>query len=99
MRSSKVRASMVVVSATMYFPEQARAMMRQISAADKQPDEEWQRMRKIHKLGDPANQENVGVDARNAGFSRAASTVASRASMSDFILATPAPMSWRTHPV
>jgi pimeloyl-ACP methyl ester carboxylesterase len=44
--------AMVVVSATMYFPEQARAMMRQIPVADKQPIEEWQRMRRSHKRGD-----------------------------------------------
>lgn len=44
--------AMVVVSATMYFPEQARAIMRQIPAADKQPLQEWERMRKSHKLGD-----------------------------------------------
>jgi pimeloyl-ACP methyl ester carboxylesterase len=44
--------AMVVVSAAMYFPEQARAIMRQIPAADKQPAHEWERMRKSHKLGD-----------------------------------------------
>jgi pimeloyl-ACP methyl ester carboxylesterase len=44
--------AMVVVSATIYFPEQARAIMRQIPAADKQPPEEWERMRRGHKLGD-----------------------------------------------
>jgi pimeloyl-ACP methyl ester carboxylesterase len=43
--------AMVVVSATMYFPEQTRAIMRQIPAADKQPPEEWARMRNSHKLG------------------------------------------------
>jgi pimeloyl-ACP methyl ester carboxylesterase len=44
--------AMVVVSATMYFPDPARAIMRQIPAADKQPAQEWERMRKSHKLGD-----------------------------------------------
>lgn len=44
--------SMVVVSAAMYFPEQARAIMRQVPAADKQPAEEWQRMRRSHTRGD-----------------------------------------------
>jgi pimeloyl-ACP methyl ester carboxylesterase len=44
--------AMVVVSTTMYFPDQARAIMRQIPAADKQPPQEWERMRKSHKLGD-----------------------------------------------
>jgi len=44
--------AMVVVSATMYFPEQTRAIMRQIPPADKQPPQEWERMRKSHKCGD-----------------------------------------------
>lgn len=44
--------AMVLVSATMYFPEQARAIMRQIPAAGEQTPEEWERMRKSHKLGD-----------------------------------------------
>ena len=44
--------AMVVVSATMYFPEQTRAIMRQIPPADKQPPQEWERMRKSHKFGD-----------------------------------------------
>ena len=43
--------SMVVVSATMYFPEQARAIMRQIRVDD-QPSSEWDAMRKRHKLGE-----------------------------------------------
>jgi len=42
--------AMVVVSATMYFPEQAR--MRLVPAADKQPAQEWETMRRRHKLGD-----------------------------------------------
>jgi pimeloyl-ACP methyl ester carboxylesterase len=44
--------AMVVVSATMYFPEQTRAIMRQIPPADEQPSAEWERMRRSHKLGD-----------------------------------------------
>jgi pimeloyl-ACP methyl ester carboxylesterase len=43
--------AMVVVSATMYFPEQARAIMRQVSVGN-QPAAEWEKMRKFHKLGD-----------------------------------------------
>jgi len=44
-------AAMVVVSATMYFPEQARAIMRQVPV-ENQPAAEWETMRKRHKLGD-----------------------------------------------
>jgi len=44
--------AMVVVSATMYFPEQARAIMAQVPAAADQPPQEWETMRKRHKLGD-----------------------------------------------
>jgi pimeloyl-ACP methyl ester carboxylesterase len=44
-------AVMIVVSSTMYFPEQARAIMRQVTP-DAQPPGEWERMRKFHKLGD-----------------------------------------------
>jgi pimeloyl-ACP methyl ester carboxylesterase len=43
--------AMVVVSATMYFPEQARAIMRQVPIDD-QPPREWETMRKRHKHGD-----------------------------------------------
>jgi pimeloyl-ACP methyl ester carboxylesterase len=43
--------AMVVVSATMHFPEQARAVMRQVSVDD-HPPSEWDVMRKRHKLGD-----------------------------------------------
>jgi pimeloyl-ACP methyl ester carboxylesterase len=43
--------AMVVVSATMYFPEQARAIMRQVPV-DTQPPQAWETMRKRHKLGD-----------------------------------------------
>jgi len=44
--------AMVLVSATMYFPEQARAIMAQIPAAADQTPQEWDTMRKRHKLGD-----------------------------------------------
>jgi pimeloyl-ACP methyl ester carboxylesterase len=44
-------AAMVVVSATMYFPEQARAIMRQVPI-EGQPASEWEVMRKRHKHGD-----------------------------------------------
>jgi len=43
--------AMVLISATMYFPEQARAIMRQISV-ENQPPGEWETMRHRHKLGD-----------------------------------------------
>ena len=51
MQPDRIEA-MVVVSATMYFPEQARAIMRQVLTAENQPSEEWETMRKRHKLGD-----------------------------------------------
>lgn len=44
-------AAMVVVSATMHFPEQARAIMRQVSLENQSPSE-WDTMRRRHKLGD-----------------------------------------------
>jgi pimeloyl-ACP methyl ester carboxylesterase len=44
--------AMVVVSATMYFPDQARAIMRQLPLPDDQPSQEWERMRRSHKSGD-----------------------------------------------
>ena len=44
--------AMIVVSATMHFPEQARAIMRQLPAPQNQPPQEWENMRKRHKLGD-----------------------------------------------
>jgi pimeloyl-ACP methyl ester carboxylesterase len=50
MQPDRIQA-MVLVSATMYFPEQARAIMRCI-AVDNQPSNEWEAMRKRHKLGD-----------------------------------------------
>lgn len=43
---------MVVVSATMYFPAQARNIMRSVPTAETQPPKEWDTMRKRHKLGD-----------------------------------------------
>lgn len=44
--------AMVLVSAAMYFPEQARAIMRQIPAAQDQPPQEWETMRRRHTHGD-----------------------------------------------
>jgi pimeloyl-ACP methyl ester carboxylesterase len=44
-------AAMVTVSSTMYFPEQARSIMRQIPV-ENQPPGEWETMRKRHTLGD-----------------------------------------------
>jgi pimeloyl-ACP methyl ester carboxylesterase len=44
-------AAMVLVSPAMYFPEQARAIMRQVPV-DTQPPQAWETMRKRHKLGD-----------------------------------------------
>ena len=43
---------MVLVSATMYFPEQARAITAQVPSAADQPPAEWDTMRKRHKHGD-----------------------------------------------
>jgi pimeloyl-ACP methyl ester carboxylesterase len=43
--------AMVVVSATMYFPEQARAIMRQVPV-ENQSAIEWETIRKRHRLGD-----------------------------------------------
>ena len=47
---SRVEA-MVVVSATPYFPEQARSIMRQLTV-ESQSEAEWQQMRQWHKHGD-----------------------------------------------
>lgn len=47
---SRVEA-MVLVSATPYFPEQARAIMRQVSAAE-HSEVEWAQMRQWHRHGD-----------------------------------------------
>jgi pimeloyl-ACP methyl ester carboxylesterase len=43
--------AMVLVSATMYFPNQARALMRAVPV-EHQPPEEWQVMRQRHPHGD-----------------------------------------------
>src|SRR5258705_1712014 len=43
--------AMVLVSAAPYFPEQARAIMRQFSS-EKKSEAEWQQMRQWHKHGD-----------------------------------------------
>ncbi len=51
MQPDRIEA-MVLVSATMYFPDQARAVMRQVAAPDEQPAKEWETMRKRHHLGD-----------------------------------------------
>jgi pimeloyl-ACP methyl ester carboxylesterase len=45
-------AAMVAVSATMYFPAQAREIMRQVPAAENQSAAEWERMRRSHTQGD-----------------------------------------------
>ena len=44
--------AMVVVSATMNFPEQARRIMAAVPSPDNQPASEWATMRKRHRLGD-----------------------------------------------
>jgi pimeloyl-ACP methyl ester carboxylesterase len=49
-RPQQVEA-MVLVSAAPYFPEQARAIMRQVSSAD-HTEAEWRQMREWHKQGD-----------------------------------------------
>jgi len=51
MQPERIEA-MVVVSGTMYFPEQARRIMAAVSAPEHQPQWEWERMRRQHKLGD-----------------------------------------------
>jgi len=43
--------ALVLVSATLYFPEQARQIMRQ-APVENAPPEEWRAMRERHKLGD-----------------------------------------------
>lgn len=47
---SRVEA-MILVSATPYFPEQARAIMRN-TTPDNRTDQEWRQMRQWHKHGD-----------------------------------------------
>jgi pimeloyl-ACP methyl ester carboxylesterase len=44
-------SAMVLVSATMYFPDQARKVMAQVPA-ENMPQSEWDSMLKRHKLGD-----------------------------------------------
>jgi pimeloyl-ACP methyl ester carboxylesterase len=44
--------AMVIVSATMHFPAQAREIMRQVPTAENQSPKEWESMRQRHKLGD-----------------------------------------------
>jgi pimeloyl-ACP methyl ester carboxylesterase len=44
--------AMVVVSATMSFPEPARKIMAAVPAPENQPASEWEAMRKRHHLGD-----------------------------------------------
>ena len=44
--------AMILVSATLYFHEQARMIMRQVPSSEEQPAEEWERMRRSHKGGD-----------------------------------------------
>jgi pimeloyl-ACP methyl ester carboxylesterase len=43
--------AMVLVSATSYYPEQARTLMRQFTI-ESRTDEDWQFMRQSHKYGD-----------------------------------------------
>jgi pimeloyl-ACP methyl ester carboxylesterase len=43
--------AMILVSATPYFPQQARAIMREVRVED-QPPEEWRVMRERHEQGD-----------------------------------------------
>jgi pimeloyl-ACP methyl ester carboxylesterase len=43
--------ALVLVSAAPYFPEQARAIMRQVSP-DNRTEVEWEQMRRWHKHGD-----------------------------------------------
>jgi pimeloyl-ACP methyl ester carboxylesterase len=50
LRPDRIEA-MVLVSAAMYFPEQARTIMRQVPVENQSP-KEWETMRKRHKLGD-----------------------------------------------
>jgi pimeloyl-ACP methyl ester carboxylesterase len=51
MQPERVEA-MVIVSATAYFPEQARKVMAAVPAPADQPASEWERMRRSHKFGD-----------------------------------------------
>jgi pimeloyl-ACP methyl ester carboxylesterase len=51
-RAPERLAAMVVVSATMYFPAQARRIMAAAPLAEDQPPEAWQLMRQRHHHGD-----------------------------------------------
>lgn len=51
MQPERIEA-MVIVSATMYFPEQARRIMRLVPAVEDQPASEWEAMRSRHLGGD-----------------------------------------------
>ena len=51
MQPERIEA-MVIVSATPYFPEQARKIMAAVPAPNDQPASEWERMRRAHKFGD-----------------------------------------------
>jgi len=44
--------AMVIVSATMHFPDQARRIMAAVPAPDDRPTSEWEAMRRRHHLGD-----------------------------------------------
>jgi len=44
--------AIVIVSATPYFPEQARKVMAALPAPENQPASEWERMRRSHPHGD-----------------------------------------------
>lgn len=50
LQSERIQA-MIVVSSTMYFPEQARAIMRQVPVENQSPAE-WESMKKRHYHGD-----------------------------------------------
>jgi len=51
MQPQRIEA-MVLVSSTMYFPQQAREIMGQVPTPENQPDLEWNSMRRRHRLGD-----------------------------------------------
>jgi pimeloyl-ACP methyl ester carboxylesterase len=51
MQPERIEA-MVIISATPYFPEQARKVMATVPASEDQPTSEWERMRRSHKFGD-----------------------------------------------
>jgi len=51
MKPDRIQA-MVLVSAVMHFPEQARTIMAKVPTPDRQPLAEWETMRQRHKLGD-----------------------------------------------